>query len=869
MGEERVPSGDIPSGDMPSTGIPSAAAFEKLGAFYLGRAFDIDAGTRGDELVMYDSRDLLTHAVCVGMTGSGKTGLCIALLEEAAIDGIPAIIIDPKGDLANLMLTFEGLSAAEFRPWINEDDARRKGLDPDAFAKQQAEAWAKGLARSGQDATRIAKLRAAAEVQVYTPGSTAGVPMSVLASFDPPKRIVGESDQDVEALRERVSAMASSLLALASIDADPVRSPEHLLLSGIFMDAWSVQDGQAGNGKSLDLAEVIARVQRPPFTRLGVMDLEAMYPAKERFALAMALNALAASSSFEAWTKGEPLDIGALLASPTGKPRLSVLSIAHLSESERMFFVTLVMNEVLAWTRRQSGTTSLRAIVYMDEIAGYVPPVANPPSKRPMLTLMKQARAYGVGMVLASQNPVDLDYKGLSNAGTWLIGRLQTDRDKQRLLDGLEGASAGVGGGSGGGGRFDRANMDRLLSKLGSRVFLMHNVHDARVDGEPRVFESRWCMSYLAGPMTRTQIRTLMTKQVGASAGSGVDASRLKDLNEGSFVTAAAKGSASRIVPNDGVYSGNVQNPGTSSGRPVMPPDVPEYFLPTRGGARGVTPTYSPSLLCTGRVAYVDAKLGIDTTLPVSLLVPLKVGPVPADFEHAIACECDESDLEHEPVAAARFMALPPEATRGKSYEAWKRAFADWVFQSSRLELLAVRDVGLTSKPEEREGEFRARVALACREQRDAEVEALRAKIGPKLATLQERARRAEQAVDVQRAQASRAKANTALSFGSAILGAFLGRKTLSAGNVGRAASAAKGVGRSRAEAQEVDRAEETVDAIRAKITQLERVFMDDAREIVARHEAIVRMHLERITLKPKKSGITVRAVVLAWSAED
>jgi len=428
--------------------------YEKLGAFYLGRPFDPGAGKASDGILLYDSKDLVTHAVCFGMTGSGKTGLCIALLEEAAIDGVPALVIDPKGDISNLLLTFPDLQPEDFLPWINEDDARNKGISPDEYARKQADLWKNGLAGWGQDANRIRRLRESADFAVYTPGSTAGLPVSILKSFAAPGVAIVE---DPELLRERVNATATALLGLLGIEADPVQSREHILLATILSNAWK-------QGKDLDLGALIQAVQSPAVSRIGVLDLEAFYPAKERFALSMAINNLLASPGFEAWLEGEPLDIAGLLYTPQGKPRVSIFSIAHLGDSERMFFVSLLLNQVLGWMRMQSGTTSLRAILYMDEIFGYFPPVANPPSKQPLLTLLKQARAFGVGIVLATQNPVDLDYKGLANAGTWFIGRLQTERDRNRVLDGLESAA---------GGGVDRQRMEGVLAKLGNRIFLM------------------------------------------------------------------------------------------------------------------------------------------------------------------------------------------------------------------------------------------------------------------------------------------------------------------------------------------------------------------------------------------------------------
>jgi hypothetical protein len=394
--------------------------FEKLGVFYMGRAFDLSKKKRLDDLLLYDSRDLVTHAVCVGMTGSGKTGLCLSLIEEAAIDGVPAILIDPKGDLCNLLLTFPDLSPSDFRPWINEDDASRKGMSPDEYAKQQAELWKNGLAEWGEDGERIRKLRESADFAIYTPGSSAGLPVSILKSFAAPPQAARD---DEEVLRERVSSTATGLLTLAGVDADPLKSREHILVSTILAAAWQ-------KGEDLDLASLISRIQTPPVSKIGVVDLESFFPAKERFALAMGLNNLLAAPGFASWLEGEPLEVGSLLRTASGKPRIAIFSIAHLSDAERMFFVTLLLNQTLAWMRAQSGTTSLRAILYMDEIAGYFPPVAAPPAKAPLLTLLKQGRAFGLGVVLATQNPVDLDYKGLSNTGTW-FPRTPPDRAGQ------------------------------------------------------------------------------------------------------------------------------------------------------------------------------------------------------------------------------------------------------------------------------------------------------------------------------------------------------------------------------------------------------------------------------------------------------
>lgn len=790
------------------------ADFEKLGVFYLGKSYDLDRKARTDDLLLYDSKDLVTHAVCVGMTGSGKTGLCIGLLEEAAIDGIPAIVIDPKGDLSNLLLTFPDLKPADFRPWINEDDAAKKGLSPDQFAEAQSKLWAKGLGEWGQDGARIQRLKNAADFSVYTPGSTAGRQVSILKSFDAPPQAIRD---DAELFRDRVSSTATSLLGLLGIDADPIKSREHILISSLLSNAW-------GKGEGLDLGGLIAQVQKPPVTRIGVMDIESVFPSKDRFELAMAMNNLLAAPGFGAWMEGEALDIGAMLRTPEGKPRVSIFSIAHLSDSERMFFVSLLFNQVLGWVRTQSGTTSLRALVYMDEIAGYFPPTANPPSKKPMLTLMKQARAFGVGMVFATQNPVDLDYKGLANAGTWFIGRLQTQRDKDRVLDGLEGAAAGAGG------TFDRAAADRAMSALGSRVFLMNNVHD----DAPTIFETRWCLSYLRGPMTRDEI-----KRVQGSA------------------------SGQHIAPRGTASGTSTSSP---AARPVLPSEIVQYFIPVRSSKpAGCTLTYKPSVLGLAKVYYQDAKTKVDQTVEQALLTPITEGPVPVDFDAARQVELHESDLVCDPEAGVSFAPLPTAAATTKAFDAWKKQLTDAMFRSAKLDLLKSPGLEQVSNPEESERDFRARLAQTAREERDRLSEELRKKYAPKMATIQERIRKAEQQLEVQKTQSRDAKLGSFLSAGAAVLSAFLGKKSFNATTISKGVTAARSVGKTMKESSDVGRAEENIDSLKQQLAELEQQFEADTQAAAERIDPTTEK-LERLTLKPKKTNITVRLLALAWT---
>jgi|CXWL01.1.fsa_nt_gi hypothetical protein len=799
--------------------------FEKLGVFYLGRPYDLVKKQAKEGLLLYDAKNLVTHAVCVGMTGSGKTGLCLALLEEAAIDGIPSLIIDPKGDLANLMLTFPSLQGEDFAPWINEDDARKKGLSSADFATQQAELWKNGLASWGQDGERIARLKEAAECVVYTPGSQAGIPVSILKSFAAPSDALRE---DPEALRERVSTMATSVLGLLGIEADPIKSREHILLAIILDTVWR-------QGKDLDLAGLIQQIQTPPVAKVGVLDLESFYPSKERFGLALQLNNLLASPGFSVWLEGEALDINRILYTETGKPRLAIVSIAHLSDAERMFFVTLLLSQMLSWVRTQSGTTSLRAILYMDEIFGYFPPVANPPSKGPLLTLLKQARAFGVGVVLATQNPVDLDYKGLANTGTWFIGRLQTERDKARVLEGLEGASASTGK------KFDRQAMEQTLAGLGNRVFLMHNVHDE----VPEVFETRWALSYLRGPLTRTQIKRLMDP-VKAAQG------------EGGKGTASKGTVATTSAPQPSALTPHQQ-------RPILPPDVPQYFVPIRGAQpRGSVLVYQPQLVGAAHVRFADVKKGVDVTDDVLVLAPLSDGPVAVDWDRAVNGDCALTDLERQPTEGAGFLDLPPGAAKAKSYDTWSKDFAGWLFRTQTLTLYKSPRFALTSLPAETERDFRVRLQQAAREARDQQAEKLRQKYAPKLAALGERKRRAEQAKEREAAQAKQSQIQAAISVGATILGAFLGRKAVSASTIGKATTAVRGAGRAIQASNEVSAAEENVAAIDRQLAALEGQFSEETESMLSVFDPLLEA-LDTVALKPTKSNITVRLVALAW----
>ncbi|MFN8481196.1 MAG: DUF87 domain-containing protein [Kouleothrix sp.] len=788
--------------------------FEKLGAFYLGKGYDLDRGAMTDELILYDSKDLTTHAVIIGMTGSGKTGLGIDLIEEAAIDHIPVIAIDPKGDLGNLLLTFPNLDAASFQPWLPPPDPGAPAESDAQRATELADRWRKGLADWGEDGARIQRMLDAANFAIYTPGSSAGTPISVLRSFKAPS---AQLRDDVDLYRERVQATAMGILTLMGIDADPITSREHVLLSNLLDNAWQ-------QGQDLDVAGLIRAIQQPPFDRVGVLDVESFFPSKDRAGLAMQLNNLLAAPGFAAWMDGEPLDTGRLLFTDTGKPRVSVVSIAHLSDRERMFFVATLLNDVVSWMRTQPGSTSLRAILYMDEIFGYLPPVANPPTKALFLTLLKQARAFGLGLVLATQNPVDLDYKALSNIGTWMIGRLQTERDKARVMEGLEGAAAG--------GSFDQAQMERILAGLGKRIFLMHNVHE----DHPVVFTTRWTLSYLAGPLTREQIK------------------KLKPASAPTPVASAASPVAVAAPPP----VPTVAAAAAAAGPPVVPPQITQYYVPPRRGAAANELTYRPFVVGAADVTYANAKYNVQQTRRVLQMCPIADSAVPVEWDRSATLDLDASDLEKQPDSGVGFAKLPAAASKPKNYDEWDTLLSRWLRTEQPLTLLQSATLKATSAVGEAERDFRIRLQELARQQRDDAVEDLRKRYATRIATLEDRARRADQEVAKQQEQASAQKLSSVVSIGESLLGSFFGRKRSTI------TTAVRGFGRMQDESSDVGRAQANAESVRAQLSELQAELQREIDTLSSSFDA-QREPLETVTIAPKSSDIVVHFVGLAW----
>jgi hypothetical protein len=815
------------------------ALIEKLGSFYLGKEYDLANQKLLDTPVNYDSRDLTTHAVCVGMTGSGKTGLCIDLLEEAALDNVPAILIDPKGDITNLLLTFPDLSPNDFLPWINPGDAQRKGMTVEDFAAKTAQTWREGLASWDQGPDRIKMLKAAADFAIYTPGSEAGLPVSILSSFQAPRL---DWDTETETLRDRIQGTVSAVLGLAGVEADPIQSREHILLSTILESAWRA-------GQDLDLARLIMAVQKPPFRQVGVFDVDTFFPEKDRFGLAMALNNIIASPSFATWLKGEPLDIQAMLHTPAGKPRHSIFYIAHLNDAERMFFVTILLEQVISWMRSQPGTTSLRALLYMDEVFGFFPPIGEPPSKRPMLTLLKQARAFGLGVVLTTQNPVDLDYKGLTNAGTWFIGKLQAERDKARLMEGLQNvmAEAGTLG--------DTKVLDKLISSLDSRIFLMHDVNLK----EPLVFNTRWAMSYLRGPLTRQQVKQLMADRKASPAPAAVGAQ-----------AAVVRGPEETKAPE-----------GLASQPPVLPPAIEQVYLPASlsesdakktlservGGSVTIAEkklVYEPALLGLATLRFSDRTRNVDEHRDCSYLLLLSEQASLITWKDALPVPVGPRDLADRPQHDALFVAAVPEGvSSARAITGLEKDFLDHLYRNEVLLLGYNATLKLYARPDEPERDFSVRCQQAAREARDAEVDKLRAKYEQKIKQVQERLAREE--ADLERDKAKygeRARRETIadLTTVAGALGLF-GRR----GGLGRLSSIGTRRRTSATAKAEVKESEAAIARMQQDTERLTEEMEDEARAVTERWSRAVD-DIAQVKILPKRTDIDIQVVALAWA---
>jgi len=824
------------------------------GKFYLGRVFDVAQGKLTSQPVLYDPDDLTTHAVVVGMTGSGKTGLCIDLLEEAALNNIPALMIDPKGDITNALLHFPELLPQDFQPWVNPDQARRDGKSLEQAATEAASAWRKGLTEWNIGPERMRALQNAAHFAVYTPGSDAGIPVSILASLKAPP-IPWESNREL--LREKISGTVTALLGLVGLNnIDPVRSREHILLSNIFEYAWS-------QGRDLDLGELILQTQSPPFPKLGVFDVNTFFPEKDRFELAMLLNNILAAPAFQTWIEGQPLDIASLLYGPDGRPRHSVFYIAHLTDAERMFFVTLLYSAVESWMRAQSGTNSLRALLYFDEIFGYLPPIGNPPSKQPMLRMLKQARAFGVGQVLVTQNPVDVDYKALSNAGTWFIGKLQTDQDKQRLLDGLQGAMAGD---------LDRNTYDNLISSLGKRVFLLHNVHERG----PVLFQTRWAMNYLAGPLTRSQIPALnLLVGAGEPAAPQVDSWGVAPVSEAPAPPQPAAPVAPQPVSPPPVAPAQpvaAEPQAGSSTRPSVPSGVAEYFLPNnltftqafKAAGRDYPQEalqqgllYRPVLLAQTNVRFSNRKYNLDYEMQRTALVvdPDRRGVV--RWDEYLDSPVDLNRLDSQPDPRARFAALEAPLSDARTIKSLEKDFQDWAYRTIQVTVKANEDLKVYAGPEVSQAEFRKMCADAARDERDKELRKVSDSYDRKIESIQNKQGREERELQEDESELSQRKMEELGTHAENIFSLFSGRRRR------MSTSLTKRRMTSQAKA-DVEESLDAIDDFKKQIAALEKEKAQELQEVNSRWGEIAN-RVSEIPVTPYKKDVLVDLFGVAW----
>ena len=789
----------------------STIDYEKLKLFYIGKeelAKDVYTP------LVYKNKDLLTHAAIIGMTGSGKTGLGISLLEEAAIDNIPSIIIDPKGDMGNLLLTFPNLQGSDFEPWIEEQDAINNGVTLKEHAQNTANLWKKGIEGDFQNIQRIEKLKNAADFTIYTPGSNAGVQISILSSFKAPSREVLE---DNDLLVSLINSTVSSILSLIEEKNDSI-SKESILISSIFMNYYSA-------GKDLNLEQLISLIVTPPFEKVGIFDLETFFAQDDRLKLALKLNTIIANPSFKSWIEGETLDISNLLYDENGKAKVSIFSIAHLNDSQRMFFVSLLLNQMVSWMRRQEGTSSLKALLYMDEIFGYFPPSANPPSKQPMLTLLKQARSFGVGIILSTQNPVDIDYKGLANIGTWFIGRLQTKQDKEKVIDGLSSASEG---------KIDKNEIENLLSNLEKRTFIMKNINEDGI----KVFKTRWALSYLKGPISKDDIKKLMINKINQSNSKVIENDLEKEIPK-------------LHIPK-----------AEQSLKPIITSNINQKYLYT---SQNNSYYLQPYLTFSCNIHFINTEKAIDLETNESFKIYLDENMKDINFEEKEQLE--NASFEEKERANSSYYALPIFVQNEKEIKSIEKDFSDYIYRDTKLTLYKNDALKIVSKQDETLSDFKIRLQDRLNEKIDEEVEKLQIKfqksndsIEDKLSNLYEKLEREEQ-------QSSATTTDTLISIGTSLLGAFFGKSALTKTNIGKVASSAKGASRILKERNDIKYVEADILQLQEEQKTLQKILEDEIKKINTSNLSS-NYEIEEIFIKPKRSDIYNIKLELLWKEQ-
>jgi Helicase HerA, central domain len=798
------------------------------GSFHLGYAIDPKTGKPGTDKVVVGSSDLTTHGVVVGMTGSGKTGLAVVLLEEALLSGIPTLVLDPKGDMANLALVFPDLEPESFRPWVSEAEAHAAGQSVDEYAAKQATIWREGLESNGIGPERLQALEDAAEVTIYTPGSTAGVPLNVVGSLRAPPL---DWDTDAEALRDEIEGTVTSLLALVGISADPLSSREHVLLSNLIENAWRA-------GRDLDLGTLIGDIQTPPLRKLGVFEIDQFFPPDDRTKLAFTLNALVASPTFAAWGEGEALDPQKLLFTADGKPRCAVVYLAHLSEQERQFVVTLVFSKLVTWMRGQEGTSDLRALAYMDEVFGYVPPSASPPPKKPILTIFKQGRAFGLGLVLSTQNPVDLDYKAMSNAGTWLVGRLQTENDKARVLEGLRSAAGGT----------DVAALDKAIGGLGKRQFLLVSAKAS----QPRLLATRWAMSYLCGPLTKEQVASLAHP---ADAPSAAPSEPVPAVAAQPQVTRAPE------LADDETSVAPAVAPGVTVS--YLDPAAP--WASTIGASNGSS-RLRPFLAARISLRYDDTAAGVDEQQEFEAVYgPLDGG---LDLESETQVDYDDRDFATSAAEAVAYVLPQAPIAEARFFSSTAKDIERRLVDRRPLELLRNKALKLVSRPGESPDDFAARCDAAAQERADADAAKIRDRLEAKQDRLEKALAQAERRIEELDTDTRSRHANELIAGAGAVLGALFGGRRSARSITSAIGGAASRRGMSARTAERRESAQERAEAVEDDLAELEQEILDEVAEIDDRWKQTA-AEVDTLQIRLEATDVRVLETRLVWVPSD
>ena len=781
--------------------------YEKLKLFYIGKE-KIDGQITP---LVYQNKDLLTHAAIIGMTGSGKTGLGVTLLEEAAIDAIPSIIIDPKGDMTNLLLNFPELNPSDFEPWLDDSEVSNSGGTKEELAIKVSNSYKEGIQRDFQDLSRVKKLKDSADFTIYTPGSSAGVQVSILSSFKAPTIEILE---DMELFSNIINSTVHSILSLIDNKSDET-SKESILLASIFTNYFKEQ-------KDLTLEELITLIVTPPFSKIGVFDLETFFPQSDRLKFALKINTIIASPSFSTWLEGESLDISKMLYSQSGKAKVNIFSIAHLNDSQRMFFVTILLNQILAWMRRQEGTTSLKALLYMDEIFGYFPPQANPPSKQPMLTLLKQARSFGIGVILSTQNPVDIDYKGLSNIGTWFIGRLQTKQDIEKVIDGLSSASENG---------LNKQELSLALGTLAKRNFIMKNINEEHI----KTFETRWALSYLKGPLSKDAIKKLMENKKNNSPKNLEE--KKSEVNE-PFID-VSKGKSKPVIVSSikEKYSYSSQNNA--------------YYM-------------QGYLLFSCSVHYLYTLKNVDLKENINFKIYLDEKATEINFdekEDVLIYSFDEKEKTN-----SFYYELPSFIQNEKELKLLERDFADYVYRNFKLTLYKNDTLKISSKQYESLDDFKIRIQDRLNEQIDEKIENLKQKFEKENTLLEQKISKLFEKLKKEEQDSISATTNSIISIGTSILGAFFGKSSKTA-IVSKVATSSRGVSKALKERSDIKTVQGEIDDLQSLQDGLEEKLKIEIEKINDEFN-ISKYTIEEFFIKPKRTDIYDIKIELLWQEQ-